>query len=397
MTYASSKREEVWPVSVHLPEAAPMIVLIPSVILLIGLGLGGGLFYASYRMRQRLESIKEARPCKVGQLVPGHVKFNGRARAVNPDELLTSPIEQRPCVHYRLRIEQFRSTTTTTITPFSYRNRSGGGTWETIIEDVEAIPMVVADETGEVAIDPKLAQLDFRVDRRHANLFTSLPREIEESLRAKYKIVTSNWFIPKQMRYTEVVITQDQEVFVVGDCEVHDGQPYLLRKEHPLLMTFRNEHQVLRNGNIAATICLVLACVFPLLFLALAGLILKDMLTTFNPSYHAAQNGGGGGRDGGTRDPIARIKNSGASLSDRAWAARKLAETPANSRAAEVAPHLNPLLESSDNFHRESAVLAIKQGWGSAVNEPALRRIQQSTRDARFQKDVSAALNRIGG
>ena len=104
-----------------------------------------------------------------------------------------------------------------------------------------------------------------------------------------------------------------------------------------------------------------------------------------------------GAKSNSTQEAIARLRNPNASLSDRAWAARKLAETPAAPhQAAEVAPLLNPLLESRDGFHRDSAVLAIKQGWGSPVNEPGLRRLLQSTRDARKQQELTAALNRLG-
>ena len=53
-----------------------------------------------------------------------------------------------------------------------------------------------------------------------------------------------------------------------------------------------------------------------------------------------------------------------------AWAARRLSEvSPTNKQAGEVAPLLNPLLESKDGFCRESAVLAIKQGWGASTNQ----------------------------
>lgn len=370
-----------------------MVYILPLVCLVIGLSLGGGLLYASRRMQSRLQCIEAARPCKAGSPVTGLVKMHGTVKAVNPDELLISPIEQRPCVYYRLVIERFHASTTKTTA--SVRPAPGSGSWERVIEDVQAIPMVVADETGEVSVDPKTADLDFQTSRRHANFLTSLPKELEQSLRERYKIVTSTFFIPKQMRYTEVVIAQDAEVFVVGDCEVKDGQASLTRKEHPLMMTFRTEQQVLRNGKITTTIFKIAAVAFPLLFLALAWFAYRDGSALINPHQNAAK---AGGKEGAALEAIAKLKNNRAGLSERAWAARKLAETPVvKNQVGEVAPLLNPLLDSKDVFHRESAVLAIKQGWGSTVNQPALQRVLQSTTDARFRKEVVAAINRLGG
>jgi hypothetical protein len=60
-----------------------------------------------------------------------------------------------------------------------------------------------------------------------------------------------------------------------------------------------------------------------------------------------------------------------------------------------VAPELNVLLESANSFQRESAIAAIKNGWGSSVNEPALKRLRESTNDARVQREIEAALKKI--
>jgi hypothetical protein len=139
-----------------------------------------------------------------------------------------------------------------------------------IIDDKQAIPMVVADETGAVPIDAKAARLDFKSNRRHANFLSKLPKELEQSLRERYKIVTSTFFIPKQMRYTEIVIPQDSEVFVHGDCEVKDGQATFDTKSHPLYLSFRKEKDLIRNSKISSAIMGVAGVLIPILFLYLA-------------------------------------------------------------------------------------------------------------------------------
>jgi hypothetical protein len=121
-----------------------------------------------------------------------------------------------------------------------------------------------------VSVNPKTAQLDLQHNRQQANWFMSLSKELEESLRERYKIVTKNWFLPKQMRYTEVVIAQDAEVFVVGECETKDGQAALVNKDNRVMLTFRKEETVLRNGKIALTIFKGLAIAIPIVFVGLA-------------------------------------------------------------------------------------------------------------------------------
>lgn len=363
-----------------------MIFLIPLVFLFIGFGLGGGLFYASRRMNGYMKSIEDARPCKAGDPGEGLVKLHGKVKAVDPNELLTSPMEQKRCVYYRLVIDQFQQTYISNGGPSSIRKTGGGGSWVPVIDDVQAIPMVVADETGEVSVDPLEAKLDFQQSRSHANVLTSLPADVEASLKERYKIVTKTWFLPKQMRYTESVIEQDQEVFVVGNSEVKDGKARLFKKDFELLMTFRNEKQVLRNGKIGSTICMILAVVFPVLFIALTIGVYHSM-TTLGPQ--ASQNAAN------VTDTMAKLRSM--SLSERASAARQLAGMPVQKdQVRSVAPELNLLLDSKDASHRESAVRAIKQGWGSKVNEPALRRVLQNTKDARKQKELNEAISRLG-
>jgi hypothetical protein len=246
-----------------------MLLILPTVFLLLGLGLGGGLLYANYRTRGYLRSIEEARWCKAGEPVAGPVKMQGVARAVDAKDLLTSPIEQRPCVYYHLVIEQFHQNSSSR-GPASVRRGPGSGYWERVVEDTQAVPMVVADDTGAIPVDPKQARLDFKSNRRHANLLAKLPKEIEESVRDRYKIVTRAGWLPKQMRYTEVVIGQDEEVFVMGDCEVKDGKPAFVTTSHPLYLSFRKEEALVRNGKITAKVTAVLGVVLPILFLVLA-------------------------------------------------------------------------------------------------------------------------------
>ena len=113
-------------------------------------------------------------------------------------------------------------------------------------------------------------------------------------------------------------------------------------------MTFRKEAEVVRNGKITTTVATVAAIAVPLLFLALAGYI----FCVLPSSSQTVVN-----KDATTSEAIGMLKNTSASLSDRAAAARNLAEAPVQkNRVGEVAPFLNPLLDSKDSSHRDSAL-----------------------------------------
>src|SRR5262249_26522167 len=101
-------------------------------------------------------------------------------------------------------------------------------------------------------------------------------------------------------------------------------------------------------------------------------------------------------RDDAVAQEVAKLSAAGASLSDRARAARKLAELPvAPELVDKVAPHLNPLLESKNSSHRESAPLAIRHGWGTAENEPALQRLLSTARNEKVRGEVTEAIGKL--
>jgi hypothetical protein len=275
------------------------------------------------------------------------------------------------------------------------------GSWHNVIEDVQAIPMVIADETGEVSIDAREANLELKASAKERNMFQKLPQGLEESLRDRYKIVTKGLFLAKQMRYIETVITEDTEVFVVGDCEVKDGHAAFCKRSNPLLLSSRKEEEVVKLRKIMTRLTTIAGVAVPVVCALIAGYIFWSLAglggPRNQPGASARQNSGkDNGKAASVSQAIAKLKSSNASLSDRAWAARKLAEAPVeNGLVGEVAPLLNPLLESKDGFQRDSALLAIKHGWGSLDNEPILVRVAMNTKDARVQKEVTEVVKRL--
>src|SRR5688500_14886225 len=97
------------------------------------------------RNRTRYEQVGGAKQCDVADLSNGMRKIKGRI--VAQDELLISPLTRGRCVFYRFKVEEQRTETT------NHGGRTGTRTyWHTIINDVDAIPITVEDNTGEAAV-----------------------------------------------------------------------------------------------------------------------------------------------------------------------------------------------------------------------------------------------------
>ena len=87
-----------------------LLLIFPAVFLIVGLGIGGGLLYVNRRTRSHLQLIESARFCKAGSAGTGLIKLRGVVKAAEPQQLLSSPLERKPCVYYRFVIERFQST-----------------------------------------------------------------------------------------------------------------------------------------------------------------------------------------------------------------------------------------------------------------------------------------------
>src|SRR5262249_40302331 len=76
----------------------------------------------------------------------------------------------------------------------------------------------------------------------------------------------------KSMRYTETVVEQDAKVFVVGDCKVRkSGTPKFYKGDNPLLVTDKNEEELIGHYKRRSTWFLVGAIAVPLGLFGIPG------------------------------------------------------------------------------------------------------------------------------
>jgi hypothetical protein len=248
-------------------------LIVPGVIVLFGLIFGGALLFFSIKARNRLKLIEAAPLCKADQLITGLAKMRGKVVALDEEDLLTSPMTKTVCVYYRFLVEEERTRTVT-----SYQNgRNVTRTeryWHTVVDDVQAVPSAVQDKTGEALVDLTAAELTLEAMQANSGTFNSVPASLERTLQKRYGVSGKGLIFNKSMRYTESVIEPGAKVFVVGDCKIKkSGTASFYKGDNPLLVTDKNEEELVGHYKKRFIGFLIGAIAVPLLLCGLAGVV----------------------------------------------------------------------------------------------------------------------------
>jgi hypothetical protein len=222
-----------------------------AVILLPAAGLLGYFAFRQYQRGSRL-----GRPAAhVGKLKPSPCKkVRGKVVAVGPG--LKSPLGQKPCVYYRLRIDEERRKWKTTntgprggaVAAFMIGGALGGllygamarqagdegitkviYSWDNVLDETEGDLLVVDDGSGKVEVDLIGAEVVAKdLSRVQADLNHPAPTQLADVVRKRYKIHTVDEAgRVKTMRFVEETLPVGAKVTVVGP--VTEGENGALR------------------------------------------------------------------------------------------------------------------------------------------------------------------------
>ena len=183
-------------------------------IILLGAGcFGGGLtaFFWGLRCYQRKRLMQDTPTSKVGAVALGPAELSGRAL---PLKTLESPIEQLPCVYWRYKVEELRSS-----------GRSSQ--WDVIDSGEERIPFYLEDETGKILIVPNGAKIDIPKALCEEISGMGLGRgfsrcTIEFAARRGIEI---DGVMTCRKRFTEWMIGPGDPLFVFGSVVAPEDQP----------------------------------------------------------------------------------------------------------------------------------------------------------------------------
>ena len=150
----------------------------------------------------------------IAQVRPGPIEVQGRVEPAG--EALLSPPTSTPCVYYRYQVQE---------------RREDGGQWRTIQDDERFARCQVVDETGAIEVDLRAARLDLH-GARHRR--TGMVR------------ATRRWYL--------TLLEPQQEVYVLGEARIRDGQPRVVPAGDLLLVSDRHQDRLIAEHRFHAAL-----------------------------------------------------------------------------------------------------------------------------------------------
>ncbi len=166
-------------------------------------GLGLGIFgfiigLKSLFMRRLIENIPTS---KVRSIAMGLVEVYGQ---VIPVKVLKSPFSSKDCVYFKYQIEELRSD-------------GKHSRWVTIKKEERFEPFLLKDETGQVLVDCKEANVDIKLDNRYESGIGHKPPQQVYDFLEKNGIAYGGFLgINRHMRYTEWFVAPGDRLYVMG-------------------------------------------------------------------------------------------------------------------------------------------------------------------------------------
>jgi hypothetical protein len=180
-------------------------------IVILGAGcFGGGLvaFFWGLRCYQRKRLMQNTPTSKVEAVALGLAELCGHAV---PHESLTSPIEQLPCVYWRYKVEEWRSS-------------GKSSSWVTIDSGERRVPFYLEDDTGKILVVPVQATIDIpkdlQVEPPNSPLRSELSPRIFEF--AEQRGIELDGVFTRKKRFTEWMIAPGDPLFVFGPVMARD-------------------------------------------------------------------------------------------------------------------------------------------------------------------------------
>jgi hypothetical protein len=173
----------------------------------VGLCLGLYLFFQGFRLLQRRQLILNTPVSKIRSASMGMVELSGLA--VGP-YTVTAPVTSRPCYYYRTLVWEWKQ---------SGKNKR----WVKVAAECRHVPFFLDDNTGQVMIDPRGADLDLHRDfqQQFCDSFFTTKEEVPpnvHSFLARHGVMTNN-----KIKVEEFCIKPKNALFVLGTLDDNPG------------------------------------------------------------------------------------------------------------------------------------------------------------------------------
>jgi hypothetical protein len=173
----------------------------------VGLCSGLYLFFQGFRLLQRRQLILNTPVSKIRSASMGMVELSGLA--VGP-YTVTAPVTSRPCYYYRTLVWEWKQ---------SGKNKR----WVKVAAECSHLPFFLDDNTGQVMIDPRGADLDLHRDfqQEFCDSFFTTKQEVPPQVHgflARHGVMTNN-----KIKVEEFCIKPKNALFVLGTLDDNPG------------------------------------------------------------------------------------------------------------------------------------------------------------------------------
>lgn len=176
---------------------------------IIGFFAGIYTFFKGFKTLKKKRLIENTPTSKIRSLAMGLVEIYGQTlpyenKLIFDQSTFKSPFTKTDCLYYRYTIEE-------------YRKSKNNSSWVTIKQDSNCLPFLLDDQTGEVMIDIRNANIKitpFKIF--HSNTGQEPPDSILDFLRTNGLSHEGFLGFSKKMRYTEYIIKPYDKIYILG-------------------------------------------------------------------------------------------------------------------------------------------------------------------------------------
>lgn len=200
----------------------PVVVVSALAVGAVGVGLGGWFALRAWRTARLISSTP---PTALSGLTPGLHEVQG---AVHGEGTLTSPLTERPCLYWRLIIEQRR------------QNK-----WETLVDRKECVPTWLDDGGGRLDIDVGAADVILTRAEHVSGGIYGVPSAELTAVLARLEEAPPNLQGP-YVRYREECFLQGDRLHAVGTVVESEGTWRMRPEGDVYVLSDRDESEVVR-------------------------------------------------------------------------------------------------------------------------------------------------------
>lgn len=238
------------------------------VLFLSGSIAGVILFVLGFIHFRKWKVMWDTKTQKIADIEPGRVEVRGKIEEL-PGKLLHSPVTKTPCVSYEVNVQEFIF-------------RGENSYLKTIHTDKEDGMFFIADDTGEVLINPAEINIDTvqLMSTNQGPIIEMDPSAREYIRKTGIEEKGDLDLFKKRLMVQESVIPIDKEYYVLGIAEEEPRSgiflkdmltiPYLIRKKDTII-SLKSEKELARS-NMKAWILYFIGSGFSLL-LGIIGMI----------------------------------------------------------------------------------------------------------------------------